>query len=79
MLHCDYCRRVGLVVLAYKKDIVEAVLQSSDSEARKDFYGKVSNYIGLLASTGKTEEQLLVLGKAYLDEILNPDPRYTGC
>jgi hypothetical protein len=70
---------LGSVVLAYKKDIVEAILQSSDGEARRVFYGKVSNYIGLLASTGKTEEQLLVLGKAYLNEILNPDPRYTGC
>ncbi len=79
MLQCEYCRCAGLVVLAYKKDIVEAILKSSDGEARKDFYGKISNYIGLLASTGKTEEQLLVLGKAYLDEILNPDPRYTGC
>jgi hypothetical protein len=79
MLHCDYCRCFGLVVLAYKRDIVEAVLQSFDSEARKIAYGKVSNYIGLLASTGKTEEQLVVLGKAYLNEILNPDPRYTGC
>ena len=79
MLHCDYCRCFGLVVLAYKKDIVnEAVLQSSDSEARKVIQEKLI-IIGLLASTGKTEEQLLVLGKAYLDEILNPDPRYTGC
>lgn len=79
MLQCDYCICAGLVILAYEKDIVEAILKSSDGEARKAFYGKVSNYIGLLASTGKTEEQLLVLGKAYLDEILNPDPRYTGC
>ena len=65
--------------LVYKKDIVDTILQSSDGEARKAIYGKVSNYIVLLASTGKTEEQLLVLGKAYLHEILNPDPRYTGC
>jgi hypothetical protein len=79
MLHCDYCRCFGLVVLAYKQDIVEAILLSFDGEARKIVYGKVSNYIGLLASTGKTEEQLLALGKAYLNEILNPDPRYTGC
>ena len=79
MLHCDYCRCFGLVVLAYKQDIVEAILLSFDDEARKVAYGKVSNYIGLLASTGKTEEQLLALGKAYLNEILNPDPRYTGC
>jgi hypothetical protein len=39
----------------------------------------MSNYISLLASTGKTDEQLLQLGKAYLKEIQNPDPRYSGC
>jgi hypothetical protein len=65
--------------LAYNKDIVEVILQSFDDEAGKVVYEKVNNYIGLLASTGKTEEQLLVLGKAYLNEILNPDPRYSGC
>ena len=40
---------------------------------------KVRNYIRLLASTGKTDEQLIVLGKAYLDETLKPDRRYSGC
>ena len=79
MLHCDYCRCFGSVVLACKRDIVETILQSFDGEARIFAYEKVSNYIGLLASTGKTEDQLLVLGKAYLNEILNPDPRYSGC
>jgi len=36
-------------------------------------------YLKLLASTGKTEEQLLQLGSAYLKETLSPDPRYSGC
>jgi hypothetical protein len=40
---------------------------------------KVRNYISLLASTGRSDEQLLVLGIAYLREILEPDPRYSGC
>ena len=40
---------------------------------------KVRNYIGLLASTGKTRRQLEHFGKAYLQEILKPDKRYSGC
>jgi hypothetical protein len=36
------------------------------------------NYILLLASTGKTEEQLLTFGMAYLKEILEPDPAIRG-
>jgi hypothetical protein len=40
---------------------------------------KVNNYIRLMASTGQSNEQLVVLGQAYLKEILHPDPRYSGC
>jgi hypothetical protein len=32
-----------------------------------------------MASTGKSEEQLIKLGSAYLKEALHPDPRYSGC
>ena len=39
---------------------------------------KVRNYISLLASTGKTNRQLERFGKAYLKQILEPDPRYSG-
>jgi hypothetical protein len=40
---------------------------------------KLSKYMKLLASTGKSEEQLFRLGSAYLKESLDPDPRYSGC
>jgi hypothetical protein len=33
----------------------------------------------MLASTGKNGRQLERFGKAYLREILKPDPRYSGC
>ncbi|CCE05075.1 conserved hypothetical protein [Bradyrhizobium sp. STM 3843] len=37
-------------------------------------------YLDLLASTGKRDEQALAsLGAAYIKEMLEPDPRYTGC
>lgn len=40
---------------------------------------RVRNYIRLMASTGQSNEQLVILGQAYLKEILQPDPRYSGC
>jgi hypothetical protein len=64
--------------MASKKNIVEAIFKSFEGESEVAAE-KVRNYIDLLASTGKTEEQLVTLGKAYLHEILNPDPRYSGC
>jgi hypothetical protein len=39
---------------------------------------KLLNYIQLLASTGKTDEQLLTFGAAYLKEILDPIPAIRG-
>jgi hypothetical protein len=60
-------------------DIVDRVLSSSDLPVGFEAREKVSNYIGLLASTGKTERQLVRYGKAYLREILKPDRRYSGC
>jgi hypothetical protein len=40
---------------------------------------RVRHYLGLLASTGKSTRQLERFGKAYLRELLTPDPRYSGC
>jgi hypothetical protein len=60
-------------------DIVERILRSHKGGVSGSVRGKMSNYISLLASTGKTDEQLVQLGEAYLREILNPDPRYSGC
>jgi hypothetical protein len=60
-------------------DIVDTILQALDRDIGETAHGKVRNYINLLASTGKTDEQLVALGRAYLDEILNPNPRYSGC
>jgi hypothetical protein len=59
-------------------DLVEKIL-SSYSEDVTGAREKVRNYLNLLASTGKTEQQLLAFGTAYLKEILEPDSRYSGC
>jgi len=60
-------------------EIVERVLNSADPSVGFEAREKVRNYISLLASTGKTSLQLELFGRAYLQEILKPDPRYTGC
>lgn len=59
--------------------IVERVLNSADQSVGAEAREKVANYIVLLASTGKTGRELERFGKAYLREILKPDPRYSGC
>jgi hypothetical protein len=59
--------------------IVDSVVNSYGSEVSGLTQERLSNYIRLLASTGKTDEQLLAFGAAYLREILEPDLRYSGC
>jgi hypothetical protein len=58
--------------------IIDSVVSSLGREVCGLTQEKLLNYIRLLASTGKTDEQLLTFGTAYLREILEPDPRYTG-
>jgi hypothetical protein len=59
-------------------DIVDAVLQSFGQNVEEAAVGKARNYAELLASAGKSEEQLVARGLASLDELLHPDPRYSG-
>jgi hypothetical protein len=61
------------------QNIVESVVRSYAAEVSEPAQEKLFNYIRLLASTGITDEKLLTFGRAYLKEILKPDPRYTGC
>jgi hypothetical protein len=58
--------------------IVERVLSSYGSDV-STIREKVSSYLSLLASAGKTDEELFAFGTAYLKEVLEPDPRYSGC
>jgi hypothetical protein len=62
-----------------KDDIVDRVVSSSGRAVSMPTQDKLSKYMKLLASTGKSEEQLFRLGSAYLKESLDPDPRYSGC
>jgi hypothetical protein len=61
-------------------DVVERVLRSFGKDDRGSRETeRVRNYLRLFASTCRTDEQLFTLGKDYLREILEPDPRYSGC
>ena len=71
MLHCGECSAMD--------NIVDRVLSSASHSVGLEAREKVANHIGLLASTGKTDRQLERFGRAYLREILKPDPRYSGC
>jgi hypothetical protein len=54
-------------------------VRSYGAEVSEPTQEKLFNYIRLLASTGVSDEKLLTFGRAYLREILEPNPRYTGC
>jgi hypothetical protein len=61
------------------QNIVDKIVRSYGAEVSQPTQEKLFNYIRLLASTGIPDEKLLTFGRAYLREILKPNPRYTGC
>ncbi|HVX77192.1 MAG TPA: hypothetical protein VHB49_13770 [Bradyrhizobium sp.] len=70
----------------YMKEIIEHVMRSTRTTeianlSPTELRSKVGGYVELLSSTGKRDpEELIHLGIAYLDVIINgPDSRYTGC
>jgi len=41
---------------------------------------KIIRYLETLRSAGnRDEQQLTTFGLAYLEQLFNPDPRYSGC
>ena len=62
-------------------EIVESILKTSgridlDAQSR----AKIIRYLETLKSAGnRDEKQLTIFGLAYLEQLLNPDPRYSGC
>jgi hypothetical protein len=64
--------------------IIDKIIEGYDGELDAEFLAvwreKVSRYIDTLTSIGETDPgQLTTYGRAYLDQLRNPDPRYTGC
>lgn len=60
-------------------DIVDRVLNSHGRNVSEPTQAKLFDYLNLLASAGKTPQELLTFGEAYLKELSEPDPRYSGC
>ena len=57
------------------KKIMKAEDMGTDTAARQ----KLANYLDLLMSADTTDQQLLIFGTAYLNEIREPNRRYSGC
>jgi hypothetical protein len=64
---------VDSIIEAYGGDEIDSEFLAASRE-------KVSRYIETLSLMGETDRrQLAAYGRAYLDELRNPDRRYTGC
>jgi hypothetical protein len=62
-------------------EILDCILRTSGrSELDAQSRAKIIRYLETLRSTGnRDEQQLTIFGLAYLDQLFNPDPRYSGC
>ncbi len=62
-------------------EVLESILRASgrndlDTQSR----AKVTRYLETLRSAGnQDEQQLTTFGLAYVEQLFNPDPRYSGC
>ena len=62
-------------------EIIDRILRTSghgdlDAPSR----ARIMRYLETLQSAGnRDEQQLTAFGLAYLEQLLNPDPRYIGC
>jgi hypothetical protein len=62
-------------------EIVDCILRKSGrSDLDAQSRAKVIRYLETLRSAGnRDEQQLTTFGLAYLEQLFNPDPRYSGC
>ena len=62
-------------------EIVDSILRTSGrSDLDAQSRAKVMRYLETLRSAGnRDEQQLTTFGLAYLEQLFNPDPRYSGC
>ena len=62
-------------------EIVDSILRTSGrSDLDAQSRAKVMRYLETLRSAGnRDEQQLTTFGIAYLEQLFNPDPRYSGC
>jgi hypothetical protein len=62
-------------------EIVDSILRTSGhSDLDAQSRAKIIRYLETLRSAGnRDEQQLATFGLAYLEQLFNPDPRYSGC
>jgi hypothetical protein len=59
-------------------ELVDNILKAYGRELDAESRAKISRYLETLSSTGKKDD-LTAYGLAYLEQLHNPDPRYSGC
>jgi hypothetical protein len=59
-------------------ELVDSILKAYGRELDAESLTKIKRYLETLSSTGKKDD-LTAYGLAYLEQLHNPDPRYTGC
>jgi hypothetical protein len=66
---------------AIMSEIVDSILLTSGrSDLDAQSRAKIIRYLETLKSAGnRDEQQLTTFGLAYLEQLFNPDPRYSGC
>lgn len=60
------------------QDAIQTILKE-DRDVGSAARDRLTKYLNLLVSTGKTDTQLVIFGTGYLNEIREPDSRYSGC
>jgi hypothetical protein len=61
-------------------ELVDSILAMCGRELDGESRAKISRYLETLTSAGTRDSQkLMTYGLAYLEQLHNPDPRYTGC
>ena len=59
-------------------EVIEGVIAAYGRELDAESLAKIRCYLETLRSTG-TKDDLTAYGVAYLEQLHNPDPRYSGC
>ncbi len=59
-------------------EVMNDILATYGHELDEDSRAKMARYLETLTSAGKRDD-LATYGLAYLEQLKNPDPRYTGC
>jgi hypothetical protein len=75
------CNAAIAVRACVMTEIVDRILRASGhSDLDAQSRAKIIRYLETLRSAGnRDEQQLTTFGLAYLDQLFNPDPRYSGC